>query len=108
MSPKKRDRKQPQFDPTLEIKRTRMPQNDEQLAIVLQMLGHDRVQAKCQDGNLRVCRIRGKMKKRVWIRQWDVIIIIPWDFQSDHKADVVWRYSNTQAEFLKKRGLIEE
>ncbi|MHA2060230.1 MAG: translation initiation factor eIF-1A [Candidatus Ranarchaeia archaeon] len=107
MSPAKR--KGPvDFDPQLEIKRTRMPRGDEQLAIVIQMLGYDRVKAKCQDGHVRVCRIRGKMKKRVWIRQGDVIMIIPWDFQSDHKADVVWRYSHAQADFLKRRGLISE
>ena len=96
------------FDPQVEIRRTRMPQGDEQLAIVIQMLGHDRVRAKSQDGLVRVCRIRGKMKKRVWIRQGDVIMIIPWDFQSDRKADVVWRYTHAQADFLKRRGLISE
>ena len=33
------------------------------------MLDFDRVMVKCQDGHTRICRIRGKMKRRTWIRE---------------------------------------
>ena len=45
----------------------------------------------------RLSRIPGKMKKRIWIREGDVVLIKPWDFQSDEKADVIWRYTRTEA-----------
>jgi translation initiation factor 1A len=47
--------------------------------------------------------IRGKMKRRVWLRAGDVIVMVPWSFQDD-KAEIVWRYQGTQVEWLKKSG----
>ena len=96
--------------PVPAITRVRLPRESdgEVLAIVLQMLGHDRVKAKCMDGFTRVCRIRGKMKKRVWIRQNDIVVVVPWDFQTEIKADIVWRYSGGEADFLRRKGYIRE
>ena len=33
------------------------------------------------------------------------VIVKPWEFQQD-KADVVWRYTKTQAEYLSRREMI--
>jgi translation initiation factor 1A len=52
-----------------------------------------------------MARIPGKMKKRVWLRVGDVILLVPWSFQND-KADIVWRYQGTQVEWLKKNGYL--
>ncbi|HYC20907.1 MAG TPA: translation initiation factor IF-1 [Candidatus Bathyarchaeia archaeon] len=46
-------------------------------------------------------RIRGKMKKRVWLRVGDVIVMVPSSFQDD-KADIVWQYQGAHVEWLKK------
>jgi translation initiation factor 1A len=51
-------------------------------------------------------RIIGKLKKKVWVREGDVVIVVPWDFQDD-KAEVVWRYTRPQVEWLKKKGYLE-
>lgn len=59
---------------------------------------------KCTDGKVRLCRIRGKMKRRVWIRMNDTVLVAPWDFQSDKRGDIVWRYTKAQAESLKSEG----
>ncbi|MHA1713096.1 MAG: translation initiation factor eIF-1A [Candidatus Ranarchaeia archaeon] len=93
-----------------EIQRVRLPREKEGevLAVVVQMLGFDRVKAKCMDGYTRVCRIRGKMKKRVWIRPNDIIIVVPWDFQTEQKADIIWRYSRGEADYLRRKGYIKE
>jgi len=50
-----------------------------------------------------MCRIRGKMKKRTWVREGDIVIVIPWSFQ-DEKGDVTWRYTGTQADWLERKG----
>jgi translation initiation factor 1A len=50
-----------------------MPAPGDVLGIAVRLLGYDRILVKCQDGNERLCRIRGKMKRRVWIRQGDVV-----------------------------------
>ena len=31
------------------------------------MLGNGRLEATCIDGNKRLCHIRGKMRKKVWV-----------------------------------------
>ncbi len=67
------------------------------------MLGFDRVSVKCQDGNVRICRIRGKMKRRTWIREGDIVLVSPWDFQSERaRGDILALHAGagrgTQAE----------
>jgi len=82
------------------------PGQGEILGVVTKLLGFDRIMVKCQDGNERLCRIRGKMKPRVWIREGDIVIVSPWDFQTDKRADVVWRYTHAQADNLRRKGLL--
>ena len=53
----------------------------------------------------RLARIPGKMKRRMWIREGDLVIVKPWDFQND-KSDIVWRYTKTQAEYLSRKDMI--
>jgi translation initiation factor 1A len=84
------------------------PSQGEVLGVVTKLLGYDRIMVKCQDGKERLCRIRGKMKRRVWIRLGDVVIVSPWDFQSDTRGDVTWRYTHGQAETLRKKGLLTD
>lgn len=83
-----------------------MPAPGDVLGIAVKLLGFDRVLVKCQDGHQRLCRIRGKMKRRVWIREGDVVLVSPWDFQSDKRGDVIWRYTRAQADMLRRKGLI--
>ena len=84
----------------------RMPDEDEVFATVTSMLGANRVKVRCADGVERTARIPGKMRKRVWIREDDVVLVEPWDWQ-DEKADVTWRYENQQAEQLRREGHIQ-
>jgi len=89
-----------------EIKDMVLPVANDVLGIALKLLGFDRVLVKCQNGHERLCRIRGKMKRRVWIRERDVVLVSPWDFQSDKRGDVIWRYTRAQAEWLRKNGYL--
>jgi len=83
-----------------------LPSANDVLGVAVKLLGFDRVLVKCQDGHERLCRIRGKMKRRVWIRQGDVVVVSPWDFQSDKRGDLIWRYTKAQAEMLRKKGYL--
>jgi translation initiation factor 1A len=89
-----------------EIHDMHLPAANDVLGIAVQLLGFDRVLVKCQDGAQRLCRIRGKMKRRVWIREGDVVLVSPWDFQSDKRGDIIWRYTRSQAEWLRKNGYL--
>jgi len=83
-----------------------LPVANDVLCIAVKLLGFDRIMVKCQDGHERLCRIRGKMKRRVWIREGDVVLVSPWDFQTDTRGDVIWRYTKGQADWLRKNGYL--
>ena len=82
------------------------PSKNDVLGVATKMLGFDRVMVKCQDGHERLCRIRGKLKRRVWIRDGDVVLVSPWDFQSDTRGDIFWRYRKNQTEQLRLKGYL--
>jgi translation initiation factor 1A len=96
-------------NPAEETFRVRTPRRDdgEMFAIIIQMLGFDRVRVRCEDGNIRIGRIPGRMKKRVWMRVGDTVLIVPWAFQTDEKADVVYRYRGNELDWLEKRGILK-
>jgi len=83
-----------------------LPSANDVLGVAVKLLGYDRVLVKCQDGHERLCRIRGKMKRRVWIREGDIVLVSPWDFQSDKRGDIFWRYKRSQAEWLRRKGYL--
>ena len=89
-----------------ELNQLVVPSANEVLGVAMRLLGFDRVLVKCQDGDERLCRIRGKMKRRVWIREGDVVLVSTWDFQSDKRGDVIWRYTRAQAETLRRKNYI--
>jgi translation initiation factor 1A len=67
------------------------------------MLGNGRVEAQCFDGVKRLALIRGKLRKKVWINQGDIVLLSLRDFQ-DEKADVIQRYNPDEARQLKSYG----
>ena len=76
-------------------------------ALASQILGGRRVTVLCADGETRMARIPGKMRRRQWVREGDLIIVWPWDFQ-DSKADVKHRYTKTQAMYLSRKGVLPD
>jgi len=90
-----------------EIENMMLPVANDVLGIAVTMMGFDRILVKCQDGHERLCRIRGKLKRRVWIRQGDIVLVSPWDFQSDKRGDIIWRYKRNQAEWLRRNGYLK-
>jgi len=84
----------------------RMPEGDQVFAVVTDMQGYGRVRLRCADGKERMGRIPGRMRKRVWIRKDDVVLVDPWDWE-DSKADIVWRFDKGDAEQLREEGHID-
>ena len=58
------------------------------------MLGNGRLEAFCFDGVNRLCHIRGKLRKRVWIGVGDIVLLGLREFQDQkvcvHQAPVSW------------------
>ena len=80
---------------------------NEMFAIADQILGGRRVRSICEDGESRLARIPGKMRRRQWVREGDLIVIQPWEFQ-DEKANVCMRYTKTQSLYLSRKGVLPE
>ncbi|MDD2614595.1 MAG: translation initiation factor eIF-1A [Methanosarcina sp.] len=93
---------------TPEVSRVRIPRKDknEVLATVSSLLGSKRVRLQCMDGVVRMGRIPGSRKKRMWVREGDVVIANPWEVQ-DSKAEVTWKYTRHQVEWLERKGYIK-
>jgi len=84
----------------------RMPDDGEVFAEVTDMLGANRVTVRCADGVERTARIPGRMQKRVWIREDDLVLVEPWDWQ-DEKADITHRYEQSEADQLRNEGHLQ-
>ena len=84
-----------------------LPAPGDVLGVVKKLLGYDRVLVECQDGHTRICRIRGKMKRRIWVREGDVVLVSPWEFQYETRGDVFWRYTKSQVDWLREKGYLK-
>eukprot|EP00475_Leptophrys_vorax_P001576 TRINITY_DN1086_c0_g1_i1.p1 TRINITY_DN1086_c0_g1~~TRINITY_DN1086_c0_g1_i1.p1 ORF type:complete len:136 (-),score=38.13 TRINITY_DN1086_c0_g1_i1:301-708(-) len=84
-----------------------MKEEGQEYGQVLRMLGNGRLEATCFDGKKRLCHIRGKMRKRVWVNVGDIVLITLREFQ-DEKADVILKYNADEARQLKSMGEIPE
>lgn len=74
-------------------------------AVASQLMGAARIRVMGEDSIARMGRITGKMKKKMWIREGDLLIIRPWGFQ-EGKADILFRYSRTQSQYLSRRNIL--
>ncbi|KAJ7408324.1 hypothetical protein WISP_121646 [Willisornis vidua] len=82
-------------------------EDGQEYAQVIKMLGNGRLEALCFDGVKRLCHIRGKLRKKVWINTSDIILIGLRDYQ-DNKADVILKYNADEARSLKAYGELPE
>ena len=78
-------------------------QKEQEYAQILKMLGNGRCDTYCFDGVRRLCHIRGKMRKRIWINVGDIVLIGKRDFQ-DRKGDIIQKYFPDEAKNLKDYG----
>jgi len=98
-----------------EITRVRLPyrKNGEMFARVVDIYGQERMGVFCEDGKHRVGRIRGKIKKRVWIRKGDLVIVNPWEFETEikdkkEKCEISWRYLKHEVSWIIRNNKLPE
>lgn len=74
---------------------------------VTKMLGNGRIEVTCFDGIKRMGHIRGKLRKKVWMGQGDIILVSLREFQ-DGQCDVIHKYNSDEARTLKQQGELPE
>jgi len=95
-----------QAKPEPRIIRAPLPKAGQVIGIIEQRLGGNKMMVNCHDGKQRNSRVPGRLKRKLWLRPDDVVIVQPWELD-DTKADVVFKYRLNQIEWLKKNGYLE-
>lgn len=91
---------QPQFT------RVRLPRGEREiLGIIQQRVGGIRMLVKCTDGKVRNCRVQGRLKKKLWLREGDVILVELWEFDPE-RGDIIFKYNPSSIQWLKKNGYL--
>ncbi|MBU1135926.1 MAG: translation initiation factor eIF-1A [Nanoarchaeota archaeon] len=97
--------KKPQFSTEGPV-RVKMPRGREILGIIEQRVGAARILVRCIDGKTRNCRVPGRLRRKLWLREGDIVILEPWEFD-DGKGDVLFKYHLNQINMLRKRGMLK-
>lgn len=84
-----------------------LPRGNQTLGILVARLGGSRSQVRCLDGKTRVCRIPGRLKRALWVRPGDYLIVEPWEYGGDKKGDIIYKYRKVQMIWLKKRNYLK-
>ena len=66
-----------------EVVRVRLPRGEEVLGILDRRLGGSRCEVRCLDGKERICRIPGRLKRRLWVREGNIVLVEPWELSGD-------------------------
>lgn len=94
-----------QYNPDAPV-RVRYPRGKEVIGMITQRVGAGRMFISCMDGKTRNCRVPGRLRRALWLRENDVVIIEPWEYD-DAKGDVLFKYTKAAIEKLKKEGLFK-
>ena len=97
----------PEEEYAQQISRIKLPKDTEVIGVVEKRLGGSRMEVRCADGKTRLCRIPGRMKRYLWVRQGDYVIVEPWELTNE-KGDVVFKYTKHQADYLNKKGYFKK
>jgi translation initiation factor 1A len=82
--------------------------DDQQYGRILQILGNRNTLAYCNDNIVRLCHIRGSIRKDMWINVGDIVLVSVRDFLQDkkdkyEKADILYKYDREDYSKLKKQ-----
>ncbi|MGQ9479122.1 MAG: translation initiation factor eIF-1A [Thermoproteota archaeon] len=84
-----------------------MPGEGQLFGRVESLAGSNWAAVLCSDGKVRQCRLRGKLRRKIWIKLNDVVLIEPWPFQPD-RGEILHRYTVGQVDYLVKNGFISK
>jgi len=88
------------------ITRAPLPKGKEIIGTIEQRYGGNKMKVNCLDGKERNCRVPGRLRRKLWLRPNDVVIIEPWELDNT-KGDVLLKYHSNQIEWLKRNGYLK-
>ena len=105
---KKKEEMERQEKMQMEISRLHLPRGIQCFGVIEQRLGGSRMRVKCLDGKTRICRIPGRLTRKLWVRDNDIVVVEPWEYGGDEKGDIIYKYTPTQVSFLKRKGYLKQ
>ena len=89
------------------VVRVRLPRGErETIGIIEERFGGNKMRVSCLDGKERNCRVPGRLRRKLWLRPGDVIIVEPWEFDNN-KGDIVFKYTPAQIQWLRNKGFLK-
>ena len=89
------------------LKELILPRQNQLPGLVIKDVGADNIIVKCTDRKVMSCRIRGSEEAKSVDKRNDLVLIAPWDFQSD-RAGIIWRYIAAHANNLEQDGYLKD
>jgi len=86
--------------------RVKLPRGKEIIGVIEQRLGAGRMSIRCLDGKTRNCRVPGRLKRKLWLREKDIVIVEPWEFDNE-KADTLFKYNPSEIQWLIRKGFLK-
>ena len=81
------------------------PKEDQEYGRIINACGNGRFQVYCFDGKERMGVIAGRMRKRVWVNNDDIVLISRWEFLTDSdKCSIVHKYDSDEVSKLQKEN----
>ena len=86
--------------------RVRLPRDKEVVGFIDQRVGGSRMLIRCSDGKVRNCKVPGRLRRQLWLRERDYVIVQPWEFD-DGKGDIIFKFTPAAIEILKTKGYLK-
>ena len=85
--------------------RVRFPRGKEFIGRVEKRLGGSRMNVRSVEGKDLMARVPGRVKKFLWIREGDIVLLQPWELDDD-KADLIYKYKPNEVKQLERKGML--
>ena len=80
-----------------------LKEQQQEYALVTDILGQCRFRCECQDGKKRLGKIRGALQKKAWIKKNNWVLVSLREFQED-KCDIIHLYNDIDVKKLSRIG----
>lgn len=88
--------------------RVPLPRGNQSLGIVETRLGFGKSRIRCTDGKTRLCKVPGHMKRYLWVRPGDIVLVEPWEIEGERKGNIILNYKPNQRQWLEKQGHLKK
>lgn len=89
------------------VVRVPLPKGNQVIGILEERFGGNKMKVSCLDGKERNCRVPGRLKRALWLRPGDVVIVEPWELDSETRGDVILKYKPNQITWLRKNNYLD-